>query len=310
MRTPLTEILRPQNLESYVFQNPEHKTRLERMIRDKNIPNCLFVGKAGTGKSTIAKIIIKENGIHPEDLLTIDGSVKNKLDTGVIQQIVNHIRKASIGEIKVIHIEEMDRFTPDVQKALRMSMEEYHDQVRFIATCNYVEKLDPATISRFGTPFVFGEPSRADVIEIIGNGLISEGYIESDEDLDMFELHVDAYYPDMRMIITSVDQSSDHKTKKIGKPIEFKTFGTDIGDWEKVWSDFDFEEILNTVECVEDANYSLMYQTIFENVSKFDDEPSAVILLSDYLDKATRTENHRITLTACVYDLFTTCING
>ena len=139
------EKYRPSTLDEIVLDKST-KNYFNKVQRDKNIPNVLFVGKPGIGKTSLAKIIVKD--ILKCQYLYINASDENGIDT-IRTKVLNFAQTKSLfGQIKVIILDECDGLSIDAQKALRNSIEEYHDLTRFILTANYKHKIIPALQSR------------------------------------------------------------------------------------------------------------------------------------------------------------------
>lgn len=309
MRKPLFETMRPTSLENYIFQTAEHERFANKIVNTGELPNVMLQGKRGTGKTTLARILVNACDIHPDDILEIDGSANRSVASGVEKRISDHIDMTAMGKMKVIIIEECDMLTPHIQESLRVSSEQYPDRVRFVCTCNYAERLDSAFLSRFGPPLAFEPHSDEEAVftYLIGElgelGLITEENVE--EDAEVLMKHISAHSGDMRMIIQSIDQSTDYDTMRIGNPIAFASFGADITEWEQAWHDRDKERILEAIRCVDEQNYVEVYTIIHQNLDMFGaDKAESVICLAKYLDMAQRTENQLLTLDACVNDLF------
>jgi len=139
------EKYRPSTLDEIVLDK-NTRTYFNKVQSEKNIPNVLFVGKPGIGKTSLAKIIVKD--ILKCQYLYINASDENGIDT-IRTKVLNFAQTQSLfGNIKVIVLDECDGLSIDAQKALRNSIEEYHDLTRFILTANYKHKIIPALQSR------------------------------------------------------------------------------------------------------------------------------------------------------------------
>jgi len=139
------EKYRPSTLDEIVLDTPTRNYFLK--VRDeKNIPNVLFVGHPGIGKTTLAKVIV--NDLLKCQYLYINASDENGIDT-IRTKVLNFAQTKSLfGTIKIIILDECDGLSIDAQKALRNSIEEYHDLTRFVLTANYKHKIIPALQSR------------------------------------------------------------------------------------------------------------------------------------------------------------------
>jgi len=141
-----TEKYRPSNFEEVVGQQ-EIVKRVKSLVNSLNIPHLLFAGPAGTGKSTLALIIVKQlyGDRWKENYLELNASDERGIDV-VRQKVKDFARTKALGTVpfKVIFLDEADALTREAQQALRRTMENYTNTCRFIMSCNYSSKiLDP-----------------------------------------------------------------------------------------------------------------------------------------------------------------------
>ena len=141
-----TEKYRPNRFEELVGQE-EIVKRVKSLVNSLNIPHLLFAGPAGTGKSTLALIIVKELfGLDwKENYLELNASDERGIDV-VRQKVKDFARTKSISKVpfKVIFLDEADALTREAQQALRRTMENFTNTCRFILSCNYSSKIiDP-----------------------------------------------------------------------------------------------------------------------------------------------------------------------
>jgi len=141
-----TEKYRPSKFEDLVGQENIIK-RVESLTNSLNIPHLLFAGPAGTGKSTLALITVKElfKENWKENYLELNASDERGISV-VREKVKNFARTKSIGNVpfKIIFLDEADALTPEAQQALRRTMENYSTTCRFILSCNYSSKvIDP-----------------------------------------------------------------------------------------------------------------------------------------------------------------------
>ena len=203
-----TEKHRPSTLDDYLFHDSNQKVTVNKMIEDRDIPHLLLSGVQGSGKTTLALILIDALEIDEVDLLSLNASDENSVDV-MRDKIKRFISTYAMGDFKIVHLEEADYLTPNAQAVLRRMMEEYHDSARFILTCNYVNKIIPAIRSRT-QEFHFTRHDVNDVTEWVATLLVKEGV---KFDLDLLDKYVRVGYPDIRKIINLLQQNS--KTGKL-----------------------------------------------------------------------------------------------
>tara|TARA_B100000424_G_scaffold176195_1_gene136084 strand:- start:1915 stop:2832 length:918 start_codon:yes stop_codon:yes gene_type:complete len=192
------EKYRPTRLENYVG-NEHLKAKVERYIKSNDVPHLLLFGRAGTGKTTLAKLIVKNIEC---DYLYINASDENSVDT-----VRNKVRQfaSTIGfkDMKVIILDECDYITPNAQAALRNLMETFSKHCRFILTCNYVERIIDPLQSRCQV-FEIIPPSKKDVAVHLTKVMGKESINYNNQDLKVI---IDSSYPDVRKIINATQRS-------------------------------------------------------------------------------------------------------
>jgi replication factor C small subunit len=196
-----TEKYRPKTLTDLVLSNSNRK--YFDSITDE-IPNLLFVGTPGIGKTTLARILV--NDILECQYLYINASDENGIDT-IRSKVVGFAQTKSLdGKVKVVILDEADGITIDGQRALRNTMEEYSSGTRFILTANYKHKIIPAIQSR--TQFFDLNPPFDIVLKLIVGIIKQEGIKITEDQKGNFVNVVKQNYPDIRKIINSVQKAT------------------------------------------------------------------------------------------------------
>lgn len=197
------ERYRPDTLENYIG-NVTLREKFAQYIQTQDIPHLLFYGTAGTGKTTAAKILVKNIEC---DYLFINASDERGIDV-IREKIKNFASTSGFAPLKVVVLDEADALTPDAQAALRNMMEVFSQKTRFILTCNYFERIIPPIVSRCQTS-ALTPPSKKEVAVHLTNILTNEGVTF---DKQAIATLVNAYYPDIRRIIgTAQQQTRDGK---------------------------------------------------------------------------------------------------
>lgn len=212
---------RPTTLDTFIFQNKSHKQIIEKFIEEKSFPSLLFWGVRGTGKTTLAQILINEiipAEFHGADVLRLNGSSRRGIDV-MRQEVSSHISSLPLGDFKVVFIDEADGLSSDAQAMLRGLMEEYDHNARFIFTCNYVKKLTLELRSRFDE-FKFARLSTKDFIKYGAEILINEGVsLEEEEEYELLKSYAELFNSDLRKFVTNL-QTSTIEGKLIAGRIE------------------------------------------------------------------------------------------
>jgi DNA polymerase III delta prime subunit len=203
MKELWTEKYRPRDIDGYVFRDQAQKDQVAGWIKGGSIPHLLFSGAPGVGKTTLAKILINQLGIDEYDVLEINASRENSVDT-IRDKITGFVQTMPFGAFKVVLLDEADYISPNGQAALRGVMETYHASARFILTCNYPNRIIPALHSRCQGFHI----ERVDVTEFtarMATVLVTEGI---EFDLDTLDSYVKATYPDLRKCLNMCQMNS------------------------------------------------------------------------------------------------------
>ena len=191
------EKYRPTTMDTYIG-NEHLKSKVSIYLESGDLPHLLLYGKAGTGKTTLAKLLV--NNIEC-DYLYINASDENSVEV-VRDKVKNFASTLGFQELKVIILDECDYITPNAQAALRNLMETFSKHCRFILTCNYVERIIDPIQSRCQS-FQIIPPDRKQVALHVSNILQNE---KVDATVDDIVTIVNGGYPDIRRVINSIQR--------------------------------------------------------------------------------------------------------
>jgi len=306
MRELWVEKYRPQKIVDYVFRDDAQKRQVQSWLDSKAIPHLLFSGAAGTGKTTLAKVLLHELEVDWGDVLIMNGSTENGVDE-VRDRITNFATTMPFGEFKYVILDEADYLTPNAQAALRGVMERYSNTCRFLLTCNYPHKIISPIHSRC-QGFHIEKLDRAEFTARIATILLSEGIpLETEADLEVLDLYIAAEYPDMRKCIGLCQQNS--QDGKLHTP-HVEDMGT--ADYKlKMIALFregkikEARDLICKSAVVED--YESIYRHMYENLDFWgadnETQSKAVLVIRNALVNHVSIADPEINLSACLCEL-------
>jgi len=204
MKELWVEKYRPNTVDGYVFVDQSQREQVQQWIKDGSIPHLMLSGSAGTGKTTLAKLLINELGVDEYDVMWANGS-KEARKIEWVDKLIGFCQTMPFGKFKVVLIDEADYRNKDsVQPALRNLMEDYSQTVRFILTCNYPHKIIAPIHSRC-QGFHIVKTDHTEFTARVATVLLEEsvGF-----DMDVLDSYVKATYPDLRKCLNLVQLNS------------------------------------------------------------------------------------------------------
>ena len=279
----LVEKYRPTDLENFVG-NEHIKTQIQTFLNQNDLVNMLFYGPAGSGKTTLAKLITKNLDC---DHLLINASDERGIET-IRDKVSGFASTASFKPLKVVILDEADFLTIQAQASLRNVIETFSRTTRFILTCNYVERIIDPLQSRCQVLKVI-PPSKGEVAAHIAGIMEQEGISFEREDLKTI---VNQYYPDLRKCLNTIQLSTQDQKLVIDKSILVSSnymvqVIKELKDPKPSWR--------NIRQIIANANvqdFEELYRYLYDNASVYADGKEGMVAI--YINEYSYQSNFRI----------------
>jgi len=300
------EKYRPQVLEDYVG-NEVIKNKIADYLTQGSIQNLLFHGVAGTGKTTLAKLIAKNLNC---DLLYLNASDERGIDT-IREKIIPFASTMGFNDVKIVILDEADYLTPQAQATLRNTIESCSKTTRFILTCNYLERIISPLQSRCQT-FEITPPSKGEVNnkcqEILTQEKISfYGIYDNGQHHNSIDGVIDTHYPDIRKIINTLQGSIVDGEIKID---DNSLKNTQLGDQivEALEKKLKLSVIRQMLADSGAREFDGLFKVLYDNVSKYTNrEGEAILIIAKYQYEYTFVLEKEICIAAMLNKLLEIC---
>jgi len=279
----LVEKYRPINLENYVG-NEHIKKSIKQYLGQNDIQNLIFYGPAGTGKTTLAKLIVKNLDCEH---LYINASDERGIET-IRDKVSGFASSASFKPLKVVILDEADFLTIQAQASLRNVIETFSRTTRFILTCNYVERIIDPLQSRCQTLKIV-PPSKVDVVRHLQK--ITEKENIKYQTVNDLAIIVNQFYPDLRKCLNTIQLSTQDNELKIDKSILVSS-----NYMSEVVSELSGKKSWKGIrQIIADANvqdFEELYRYLYDNANKF--APGKEGMVAYYVNEYSYQSNFRI----------------
>jgi replication factor C small subunit len=279
----LVERYRPIKLENYVG-NEHIKKTIKQYLGQNDIQNLIFYGPAGTGKTTLAKLIVKNLDC---DFLYINASDERGIET-IRDKVSGFASSASFKPLKVVILDEADFLTIQAQASLRNVIETFSRTTRFILTCNYVERIIDPLQSRCQTLKVV-PPSKQDIAYHLMDVFKSE---EVDCSADDLKIIVNQYYPDIRKMLNTIQLSIQDSEVVIDKSILVSSNYMAQVIKELKNAKPNWRTIRQIIANANVNDFEEFYRYLFDNASVYADGKEGMVAI--YINEYTYQSNFRI----------------
>lgn len=299
------ESYRPQTIEDCIL--PEQtKNTFKEFIKAGQIPNLLLSGPPGIGKTTVAKALCNELGT---DFYLINGSDEGRfLDTvrNKAKNFASTVSLTSDSKHKVIIIDEADNTGPDVQLLLRANIEQFHQNCRFIFTCNYKNKIIEPLHSRCAVvDFSIGGKEKSKLafyfLEKL-ESILTDNLVIYEKKL--LVLLIKKYFPDFRRVLNECQRYSVGGV--LNKSILSSSGNCEVNELMKYIKEKKFSEVQKWIISNIDNNPSYIFRSIYDAIFNHLSPhtlPAVILILSEYQYKSTFAVDQEINMFACMIEI-------
>ena len=304
------EKYRPKKIDDCILTS-ELKETFKQFVNQKELPNLLLSGTAGTGKTTVARALCEELGV---DYIIINGSDEGRQIDTLRNKIKNFASTVSLTETashKVVILDEADYMNPEsVQPALRNFIETFYKNCRFIFTCNYKNKILPALHSRCTViDFAIANGQKVKTATQLMNRLcniLTEEKIEFDKKV-LAEL-IQKHFPDFRRTINELQRYSVRG--KIDSGILFSITEADTKQLVAILKEKRFNDmrkwVINNLEKEPSSLFSSVYEILYKHLQP-QSIPQAVLVIAGYQYKSAFVADQEINMVACLTEVMANC---
>jgi len=277
------EKYRSNDLSSYVG-NENIKKTIQQYLDQNDIQNFIFSGPAGTGKTTLAKLIVNNLDC---DYIYINASDERGIDT-IRDKVSGFASAASFKTIKVVILDEADFITIQGQAALRNVIETYSRTTRFILTCNFVERIIDPLQSRCQVLKIV-PPSKSDIAKHVA-GIIEQENI--DYEVDDIKLLVNQFYPDLRKMLNTAQLSTQENKLVIDKSVIVSSNYMSHVVKELSKTKPNWREIRQIIANANINDFEELYRYLYDNASIYADGNEGMVAI--YINEYSYQSNFRI----------------
>ena len=288
------EKYRPNVLKNYIG-NEHLKGTMAKYLEDNDINNMIFYGPAGCGKTTLAKLLVKNLDC---EYLYINASDERGIET-IRDKVSGFASTMSFKPLKVVILDEADFLTIQAQASLRNVIETFSKSTRFILTCNYVERIIDPLQSRCQVLKIV-PPSKGEIAKHLFNILSNESIQHADHDLRDI---VNQYYPDVRKMINVCQMNSKNGELELDKQTLVSSNYIDKVI-ELLPNKKSFKDIRQVIADSNVQDFEALYKSLYERMDEYTSRPAeAIIIIEEYMYHSNFRIDKEINIAACIAKL-------
>lgn len=300
-----TEKYRPQTLGDYVWIDDAQRQQVESWIREGEIPHLLLSGGPGVGKTTMARMLLKEMGVDESDTRYINASMVTGINA--MRDLVGFCETMPNGNFRYVLLDEADRLSREAQDSLKNMIEEYSAICRWILTTNRPHKIFPPIHSRT-QGFHVDALDREQFVTRVATILITEGIDLNEENLEILDEYVAVTYPDLRKCLNLLQQNcrdgSLSRPKGSGGKSMTEFMVSAVGLF-KAGRIHDARKLI--CENASEGDYEEIYRLLYRNLDWWgrDEEIQnrAIIVIANRLRDHSMVADPEIAMAACLVEL-------
>ena len=298
--TLFVEKYRPQTLETFVGSESIKET-IQNQLNQNDIQNLLFYGQSGTGKTTLAKLIVANLDCAS---LVLNASDERGIET-IRDKVTAFASAASFQPLKVVVLDEADFLTIQAQASLRNVIEKFSRSTRFILTCNYVERIIDPLQSRCQT-FKVVPPSKLEIAKHLKyNVLDVEGISFEPKDLKTI---INKYYPDLRKTLNTIQSSTVDNVLKLDESVlvesQYQNKVIELLKSPKTT----FRQIRQVIADSNANEFSDLYRTLYDDIAEYANgrEGEIILYIEEYMYHSSFVIDKEICVMACLNKILNT----
>lgn len=296
------EKYRPQTLEECILPKDVWET-LRGIVKQQDTTNLLLAGRAGTGKTTVAKALVRE---LDADALVINASDENGIDT-LRFKIKDYASALTLdGKRKYVILDEADNLTGPMQTALRAFIEEFAHSCGFILTANHSNRLIPPLHSRcsfvdFKIPSA-ERPTLATAFAKRAMEILKAESVTFNQKVVLGVIQM--FFPDFRRVLNELQRYS--ATGELSEAILTQLSDKDVADLFKALKSQEYSKVREWIALHEDMDESQFYRMLFDHVPQRVDSSclaEMIVLMADYSYRSAFAADKQLNALACLLEL-------